>query len=384
MSLLLLVGADDRSGAAETAGACADAGLKSIVTVESFAPRADVDVVAEAEVEVVDLHTRHLSPPEAAEHVVALVDRLPDRYAHKIDSTLRGNWADEVVARQRVTGERVLVVAAAPAVGRVCRGGVVHEHGRPVTSGAASLDLRRPPASARPRELLAQAGAGPVDDLRSLAALDEWLMGTGPAAVVDAVTDEDLEAIARRWIEGGERGFMAGTGAAIGAVARAMIAPRPSTARPRLAWPALVVCGSRHPTAAAQLDALVAQGAKRIAPDMIDTVADTIPESHTVVLAPRPSATHLAATPDEVAHALGAAARRLIERSPMVATVMIVGGDTAAAVIGDRTLVVGGTLAPGVAWGHLARAAAPLVVVKPGGFGHPGTLVDLLRGRLPE
>ena len=36
------------------------------------------------------------------------------RYAHKIDSTLRGNWASELVARHAATGHPVLVVPAYP------------------------------------------------------------------------------------------------------------------------------------------------------------------------------------------------------------------------------------------------------------------------------
>jgi nucleotide-binding universal stress UspA family protein len=39
-----------------------------------------------------------------------------DRHAHKIDSTLRGNWASELVARYTTTGRPVLVVPAQGAV----------------------------------------------------------------------------------------------------------------------------------------------------------------------------------------------------------------------------------------------------------------------------
>ena len=63
---------------------------------------------------------------------------------------------------------------------------------------------------------------------------------------------------------------------------------------------------------------------------------------------------------------------------------VVVGGDTAAAVLGDEPMVVGGTLAPGVPWSRRADGSGPLVVTKAGGFGHPTTLVDLLAGRSPS
>ena len=59
--------------------------------------------------------------------------------AHKIDSTLRGNWAAEIRARAHVTGLRVLVVAAWPAMGRTCIGGVVHVRGASVGDVAEHL-----------------------------------------------------------------------------------------------------------------------------------------------------------------------------------------------------------------------------------------------------
>ena len=63
---------------------------------------------------------------------------------------------------------------------------------------------------------------------------------------------------------------------------------------------------------------------------------------------------------------------------------VVLGGDTAAAVLGDEPMVVGGTLAPGVPWSQRADGSGPLVITKAGGFGHRTTLVDLLAGRSPS
>jgi uncharacterized protein YgbK (DUF1537 family) len=59
--------------------------------------------------------------------------------------------------------------------------------------------------------------------------------------------------------------------------------------------------------------------------------------------------------------------------------VVVVGGETAAALLGDRPMAVIGTMAPGVACSSpLADPDGPLVVTRPGGFGGPHALVDLL------
>ena len=80
-----------------------------------------------------------------------------------------------------------------------------------------------------------------------------------------------------------------------------------------------------------------------------------------------------------IAATLGAEAREALE-SRAYRTVVVVGGDTAAAVLGDHVVQVGGTLAPGVAWCRPWGDDGALLLSKPGGFGTPSTLVDLLEG----
>ena len=95
----------------------------------------------------------------------------------------------------------------------------------------------------------------------------------------------------------------------------------------------------------------------------------------------RPSSTERD-DPEAIASALGDAAREAIQ-SGRFATVVVVGGDTAAAVLGDRVVLVGGTVAPGVAWSRAWGDDGPLLLTKPGGFGTPSTIVDLVSGAQP-
>ena len=59
---------------------------------------------------------------------------------------------------------------------------------------------------------------------------------------------------------------------------------------------------------------------------------------------------------------------------------LIIGGDTAAAVLGDSPRIVGGTVAPGMPWSRRVDGDGLLVITKAGGFGGPSTLVELLFG----
>ena len=158
---MLHVAADDRTGALEVAAALADRGAGGAhgVTVTVWPEQASGDVC------VVDLESRHLSSQQAASRAAALAIAGP--VAHKIDSTLRGNWARELVARHLTSRMPVLLVPALPALGRVCVGGVVFNGGRPVHEG--DVDVRQRIDSSRPADHLCAAGASDVVELATAA-----------------------------------------------------------------------------------------------------------------------------------------------------------------------------------------------------------------------
>ena len=345
----VVVIADDRTGAMETAGACADLGCGAIVVPFGVTSAFDSQCM------VLDLATRHLSPSEAQARAVS----APAHALHKIDSTLRGAWAHEIVGRQQAHSIRVVVAPAFPAAGRTCEDGVVMIDGVPVADGEAATDVRGPVRSSRPADHLRKAGADAVDEVTPKGLLRWIRRSRGQIAVCDARTDVDLVTIAS--LCGVSEGVvLAGTARAIGYRASAAIGPAaPLPGRPSCDPPALVVCGSLHPMALAQAAAAEAAGI--------------------TVLRPPSSAVDDAGA---IAAALGGAAREAIE-SGRFATVIVVGGDTAAAALGDRAVVVGGTLGPGVAWSRAWGDDGPLLLTKPGGFGTPSSLVDLVGGARP-
>lgn len=365
----LLVVADDRTGALETAAMLADR-VGSPIGVSAWPSRPDANGSGIA---VVDLGSRHLSPVDARARIAAL--EATGRVGHKLDSTLRGNWPDELTAW---AGRRpVLLVPALPEQGRTCVGGIVLEHGRPVHEGDAGSDVRRRVYSSRPAELLRGAGARDVVELSDRSAVAAWLSDPTGVAVADAATAGDIDATVAEWEEAPDDVVLAGTSAVVGTAAPDHGA---RSAPPSTDGPILIACGSVHPVARAQLAEAERAGVT------VTTIADDITacrlgEARELVLATEipvgdideplavAAASTLAAGVDDLRRAVGLGA------------LVVVGGDTAAAVFGPASVSVRGTVAPGTAWASVDGLDVP-VITRSGGFGSDRSLVDLVRGTL--
>jgi uncharacterized protein YgbK (DUF1537 family) len=323
---------------------------------------------------VVDLRSRHLAPARAVERLDAVAGR-PDvvgrldvagdtprrwRHVHKIDSTLRGNWAVEVAALA-ARGHQVVVIPAHPAAGRTCVGGVVLVSGVPVADTEFGRDPSHPVIHSRPAEALDLVRVSTAAPFRSPGHdADGW---RARVRVVDARTDEDVAVAVDEALREGRGGtVVAGPAAVVGAVAR-WISAATAVRRPSLpAGPVLVVRGSRHEASRAQVAAL--HGSARV----------TCIEPHDDVLA--------GADAEAVAVALAVRAHDHLHAHPDTVVVVLLGGDTAGAFLGDRAVHVQGSVGVGMALGEVDVDGRRLTVVtKPGGFGGTNALVDLLERR---
>jgi uncharacterized protein YgbK (DUF1537 family) len=364
----LHVAADDRTGALEVAATLADrhAGGLTGVTVDVWPAAPSDDVI------VVDLESRHCPPDEARARAASLP--TSGERAHKFDSTLRGNWAVELVQRTAGGSRPVLVVPALPALGRVCVDGVVLVGERPLHESDAGSDVRRVVTSSRPADHLAAAGAATVSGLSCPDEVEEWLEAPDGIAVADASTDDDLRRIASAWT-GHERVVLAGTSAAIGAAA----GPVRTVLAGSVPGPVLVVCGSASALARRQVEAAVSDGAVLAAG--AESAGEALRSGRHVVIA----AEHrTAAIDDGAAEAMAAelAERaRSIVRSGGARALMVIGGDTAAALLGRAQVRVLGSIAPGTAWVDSPAFEQP-VITRAGAFGSDRALATLLRGTL--
>lgn len=323
--------ADDRTGALDAAGEMAR--WMGPVLVGSSRHRGLV----------VDLGSRVLDAHQAAAAVrAAAVDaRL---HLHKIDSMLRGNWCAELIARSDATARRVLLVPAWPEMRRTCRGGVVEADGAVV---------------GRPAEYIASLGltVSRID----AGALQRWGSSADRFAVCDATDHRHLRFIARWWLDHSDDVLLAGPAGVLGAAAAESWRGRavPPAAEPplRLPAPLLVVCASVHPIARAQVDVL-----RRVRPDV------------TIAVSPMPPDNTAQGDPGFVAEWSAATAAA----TARAGTLVLIGGDTAAGIMGAGQWICSGTVGQGVAVSRRVDGAGPVYLTKAGAFGDASTLVRVI------
>ena len=152
------------------------------------------------------------------------------------------------------------------------------------TRAPAGHDVRAPISTSRPADLLQAAGALDVVGCHDLTDLVDWLEVPGGIAVADAATDNDLAAIANRWV-GVDGVLLAGTSAAIGAAGARLFDSGERNERPSVHGPVLVVCGSANPRALEQVDRAEERGAQ-VLRDGYELALDAVADGEPIVLAP--------------------------------------------------------------------------------------------------
>jgi uncharacterized protein YgbK (DUF1537 family) len=255
----------------------------------------------------------------------------------------------------------------------------------PVHEGAAGHDVRTPVSNSRPADALRAAGALDVVGCHNLTDLVDWLEVPGGIAVADAATDNDLAAIANRWV-GVEGVLLAGTSATIGSAGARLFDSEERNERPDVDGSVLVVCGSAHPLAveqvgrAEQRGAVVFRGDYDLALDAVAAGQPTVLATPTSPTPPGPSSAGSAAS------TLAALARVVsaVAATHRLGALVVIGGDTANEVLGPERLDAGGLVVDGTPWSLRPGRERPLIVTRSGGFGGPDALVELLWGTLPR
>ena len=203
--------ADDLTGACDTGLQFFKAGCVSRVLLNAQ-PR-NADETEESQVWSVNAETRHLEPRHAIAQVrecAALLrdDYKVDHFYKKMDSTLRGHFADECLAVLDEMGWDCAVIAPAyPQEGRRTVGGYQLVHGTPVEQTEVARDPLFPVRQSHVPTMVAEASK---PDIVGHIALSSVLRGAGPLlseltelindgkklVVVDACSQTDLEQIA--------------------------------------------------------------------------------------------------------------------------------------------------------------------------------------------
>ena len=187
---MIVIIADDFSGAAELAGIAASRGFKAEVQTE-FDRRTEAEVVA------VDTDTRLLGEAEAVRKVGNVAQQVvaaaPQWIYKKTDSVLRGHIRAEIGAILAATGQgSSLFIPANPSKDRVIISGRYFANGMPLDETVFATDPDYPRQSAVVADLLGNAPAIRVPDVQSLADIEQEATGLPdqvlPAGAADFFT----------------------------------------------------------------------------------------------------------------------------------------------------------------------------------------------------
>lgn len=262
--MVLLIIADDFTGALDTGVQFAARGIKTRVVVGADAALTHQN----ADVLVVDTETRHLPAAQAYAAVEGLVQRA--KYAgfaylyKKTDSALRGNVGAELAALLSASGSRQLAfLPAFPQMNRVTKNGVQYIDGVPVTESPFGVDPFEPVRHAAVTDLLAEQTDLPAASFPALAA-DGSVPAEDGILVFDAATVDELRNTGRALLNNGGLRVLAGC-AGFGAVLPELLGLGGADVTcPALDPRLLVICGSVNAITLAQLDKAEQAGFTRL------------------------------------------------------------------------------------------------------------------------
>jgi uncharacterized protein YgbK (DUF1537 family) len=396
--------ADDLTGACDVAAELVVAGRRVRVAIDpAGVPARDDDGIV-----VVNTQSRALPARTAYARVrETLVARRAPLVLKKIDTALRGHLGAEIDGALAALAAPVFILAAIPAAGRVTRNGHQWFGGRLLEATEFARDPEGPGAMSSIPEVLGRESRRRSSVIGRAAVRSGDLAGEVARQradgvdvfVVDAESDDDV-VVAVAAILGLARPLcLAGSIALAAALVPHLGGPErvvpAQGGRVRVPLPALIVSGSLHSRARAQVDAVLATGNAVAlgvpAPDAgasaIESVAaaarSRLAAGTSVVLAPAspvsvPTVDALRATEGTLAGLV-----RAIAECAAIPTLILIGGETSHAVLtrlDAATIEVWGCVAPLIAYGAIGHgtAAGSAVVTKGGSGGEPDVIARLV------
>jgi len=233
---MIVIIADDLTGAAEIGGLGLSFGLKAEIIT-------DLDINPDAELVVISTDTRSM-PEERALEITKAVSKAilaikPDIIFIKVDSVLRGHIVPELKLHLQILGyKKALLVPANPAFGRVLTGGKYYLNGELIHKTAFAHDPEFPVKGPHPYEMLRV-----VEKEVSTNAITDELPASG-IIVGETASNEDL----LNWIGKADKETLLTGGAGLfKALLKSLgLKENISSVSKRPDLPALFVCGTTH------------------------------------------------------------------------------------------------------------------------------------------
>ena len=365
--LQFLVFADDATGALEVAAGAAALGLRARVDTVACHQAVDVDCL------VFNGQTRLeqtlAATHPAIRHFIDLMRQHPHaRVMHKMDSCLRGQWPREIAYLSQEQ-PFIAVLAAYPAMGRVCRDGDVYVDGQLAHEGASGRDPQNPINTSHVPDYLKPHFAD-VHLIQSDKAYADFLHQFKGVACIDAKNQDNFSQ--RLAVLAAADVFVSGPSAvAVGIMAHNMTAAQPAKELPQIR---LIICGSAHPRSRTQMKQLSKQCPLRVFTyDACPTdreLAELMSEQIVVIQTPNER------VDADCAKELAASARQVLNGEHAC---LIIGGETVSLIAdNDQSIYTLGEAAPGIPYFRMSVGGhAVECISKSGGFGADDCLIDI-------
>ena len=228
----------------------------------------DRNILENGQCIILPTDSRGISAEEAYDRVYKSVKTLAGDdvkvYAHRIDSTLRGNLGSETDAMLDFLGEEYVAIVAPcfPSTQRIVLGGYMLVEGIPLHKTGIAIDPKCPVNTSDVAALFRQQSKYPVAaiDTNELMhgkhyladRMKEAVAAGNRTIVIDCVTQEDLDLIADAAITSKMKILAVDPGVFTATLARKLITPSRSREKSKI----LAVMGSVHPNAKTQMEQL--------------------------------------------------------------------------------------------------------------------------------
>jgi uncharacterized protein YgbK (DUF1537 family) len=418
--------ADDLTGANDTALQFHLKGANTQILLCDNVEPADVN---STQTWAVSTESRNVSADKAYEKVRNAVQMFkekinPDYFYKKIDSTLRGNIAVEVIAMLEVLNwDAAIIVPAFPAESRITVGGYHLSKGVPIERTEMARDPHSPIFESYVPKLLSQQMAGKCDEIIGHIELKTVMQGAGPILmkikelieqgkkiiIVDAVSTVDIEQIALAVNKADYKLLPAGAAAFAGALSDLWFEDMENehSAKTIAPMPKLIISGSATQTTSNQIDKLEQSGEfeniliinldlKTVLDGVQDELADRIAlnlGSSNIVVVSTSQLIHdfdgfsedslnaeltKANLASAITDFLAELAKRVVERKKVI--LIMLGGETSykccEAICAEQLQLVD-EVAPAIALSQAPNGQ--WLVTKSGNLGGINTLVDILK-----
>jgi D-threonate/D-erythronate kinase len=374
--LVMLVLADDLTGALEVGAKFAVEGIRSLVSTELSLSPPGLD--EETQVLVVDTESRHLGPDEARLRVLALARKAREReirYLYKkTDSTLRGNIGAELDGLSAGAGRLpVLYAPAYPEMGRTVRDGQLYVRGVPVSETEFGSDLLNPVMDSHVSLVLATQTRLPI---YSASVHNFHGQNSEAIYVFDGTAERDISEIAKFFLQETDISISAGPAALAQWIARLADWPRKEPEHLPYLEGCLIVNGSRHEASNLQIKYAVSRGFQRIQPSDLSQA-----RSKWIILNGENNGV---SSPLELARDAGLKIARIIS-DVMPEALFVIGGDTARGIVnalGSPPIYPIGEALAGIPVARISlkgkRRCDLYLLTKAGGFGSLELIVQII------